>query len=120
GQEIEAVWEPIYEDISPNWGFSFGIRSRIALGRSLRLEWYGVISHNSGRTCAIVLLFAQDHRVTHHEGREYLYFEFTPNANGIREWTNRGWASSEMYEWDGYTQLTKVCETMRKSQSERA
>jgi len=64
GQEYKEVWEPIYEDISPNWGFSFGIRSASVLGGPLEMEWYAVISHGRNATDAYLLLFVNDQRVT--------------------------------------------------------
>jgi hypothetical protein len=113
-QDVEHVWEPLYEDISPTWGFAFGIKSRTPLGGRLSLEWYAVISHNSrGQTVAIVLLFAHDQRAVHFENREYLYFEYAPTVSGLREWQSRGWHSSEVHEWDGYLRLSQICEQKR-------
>src|SRR5262245_36488150 len=77
GQEVEPVWEPLYEDSSPKWGFAFGIRSLSPFAGPLAVEWYGVISHRHGHTCADVLLFAQDRRIIPAGGNEILYFEFT-------------------------------------------
>ena len=114
GQEIESVWEPIYEDISPGWGFSFGIRSRNPFMGPLAIEWYGVISHGHGHTEALVLLFAQDQRAIQSEGSGYLYFEFITTTEGDRHWQSRGWSSSEMYEWEGYKRLSEVVQQMGK------
>src|SRR5262245_37114989 len=108
GQEIDTIWEPEYEDISPRWGFSFGFRPRYRLGGPLGIEWYGVISHNSrGHTQALVLLFAQDERAIHFEGHECLFFEFMPGQGGLRRWVSRGWNVYE-HEWEGYRRLSEV------------
>lgn len=119
GLDIEPVWEPLDECVSPHWSsVSFGIKSRLPLGGPLRLEWYGVISHSSrGHTEALILLFSNDQRVIHHEYREYLYFEFFLAANGHWEWNERGWCSSEMNEWDGYLRLSQICEQKRQEQA---
>jgi hypothetical protein len=118
GAEIETVWEPLYEDSSPHGVFAFGFCSSSPLGGPLALAWYGVISNNGhGHVCALVLVFAQDQRMIHHAGKEYLYFEFVPDADGRRQWVNRGWSSSEMNEWDGYTYLAEVCRQKREAQT---
>jgi hypothetical protein len=114
GQQVDMVWDPIYQDFTPKWGFAFGIRSRGVLGGPLELEWYGVISHNGRHTCAFVLLFAQNERAIHHAGREYLYFEYAPDSQNAHAWVKSGWQSSEMHEWDGYRRLTEVCQQMSK------
>jgi len=120
GQEIEPVWEPICEDISPGRGFAFGIRSGPPLGGPLALEWYGVISHGPGQTRAVVLLFAQDQRVIPIQGREYLAYQFCTTTGGLREWESRGWSTSEMGdEWAGYRRLSEVCREMSRTQESR-
>jgi hypothetical protein len=113
GQDIEPVWEPIYEDISPNWGFSFGIRSSAALGGPLALEWYAVISHGHGHTQAIVLLFADDERAIQFEEQDYLFFEYMPKTTKARVWQSRGWRTGECGEWDGYQRLSIITKQMR-------
>jgi hypothetical protein len=119
GQEIEPVWEPLYEDISPTWGFSFGIRSRSPFAGPLAIELYGVISHGNGHTCTVVLLFAQDQRLIHFKGEEYLYFELTTTPEGSREWQNRGWYPGDNGEWEGYQRLSEVCRKMCEAQQSR-
>jgi hypothetical protein len=126
GQEIEPVWEPIYEDIIHlGEEFSFGIRSRSPSAGPLAIEWYGVISHrpprgpHHGHTCADVLLFAQDKRLISFKGEEYLYFELTATPEGFREWQSRGWRSGECGEWEGYQRLSEVCRRMREAQESR-
>jgi hypothetical protein len=120
GQNVEPVWEPLYEDISRTWGFAFGIRSRAALCGPLGLEWYGVISWNSGGSVsATMLLFAHDQRTIQIEGSEFLYFDFALSTDGQRRWLSRGWQSSEMNEWDGYLRLSEVCQQMRDTENAR-
>jgi len=118
GQEIDTVWEPLYEDISPGWGFAFGIRSQAALGGPLQVEWYGVISHNGHHTAAFVLLFAHNERAIHHKNHEYLEFEFQPREDH-RQWVSRGWSSSEVHEWDGYLNLSKICDQAAERNANR-
>ena len=55
GQEIDTVWEPLYEDISPGWGFAFGIRSQAALGGPYR--WSGTASFRTTATTQPRLFF---------------------------------------------------------------
>ena len=108
GQEFEAVWEPHYGDIRSDYGFSFGIRSRVALGGPLAFEWYAVISHWCGYTDANVLLFTQDQRTIHFNGTDFLYFELKLSTDGERRWESRGWGSGECGEWEGYQRLTEL------------
>jgi hypothetical protein len=120
GQEIEPVWEPFYEDIiHPGGGFSFGIQSRRPLAGPLAIEWYGVISHEHGHTCASVLLFAQDKRILPEGGADFLYFEFTTTPEGAREWQSRGWYPGDCGEWEGYQRMSEVCRGMREAQESR-
>jgi hypothetical protein len=118
GQEIEPVWEPLYEDISPTWGFSFGIRSRNPFAGPLAIEWYGVISYGTHDICADVLLFAQDQRVIF-GGNEVLHFKFTTTPEGSREWQSRGWYPGECGEWEDYQRLSEVCRRMSEAQESR-
>jgi len=74
--------EPIYEDISPNYGFAFGILLPRRLSAApVALEWYGVISTNgNGHTDATMLLFAQDQRIIHRAGRGVSLLRVCPNG----------------------------------------